>query len=116
MSGGLPPPPTRSESGSFAWTDWYNQLYKLLSTTGSVSWSLVNKTGSKLSDLQSKAHSMLTGIHGDGDFHITETQATQVASLGTMSAQNIGVSGTFKSSDIPAKTITVINGIITNIV
>jgi len=41
--GGLPPPPTRADSGDFAWVAWYNQLYTLLSTTGAVTWSQVNK-------------------------------------------------------------------------
>ena len=36
--------------------------------------------------------------------------------LGTIAVQNVGVSGTFKSGDIVQKTITVTNGIITNIV
>lgn len=36
--------------------------------------------------------------------------------LGTMALENIGVSGTFTTADTPPKTVTVTNGIITNIV
>ena len=36
--------------------------------------------------------------------------------LGTMALENIGVSGTFTTADIPPKTVTVTNGIITSIV
>ena len=36
--------------------------------------------------------------------------------LGTMATQNIGASGSFLSGDIPQKSVTVVNGIITSIV
>jgi hypothetical protein len=119
MAGGLPPPPTRAASGDFAWTAWNNELYKLLSTQGAVSWSQINKSGSSISDLQNKNHNLLTSMQGGTSneyYHMTSAQATKVAALGTMSAKNIGVSGTFKSADTPQKTITVVDGIITNIV
>lgn len=105
--GGLPPPPTRAESGDFAWVAWYNQLYSLLSTTGAVSWSQVNKAGSSIADLQNHNHGLLTSILGNGDYHVSSTQASNL---------NSGASGTFKSGDTVQKTITVTNGIITAIV
>jgi hypothetical protein len=107
MAIGLPPPPTRADNGDFAWVAWYNQLYTLLSTSGAVQWSQVNKAGSSIADLQTKNHGLLTSILGSGEYHVTATQATNL---------NSGVSGTFKSGDIPQKTITVTNGIITSIV
>lgn len=79
MAGGLPPPPTRSEQGSFAWTAWYNELYTTLSTTGSVAWDLVNKAGSSIADLQDKAHSNLTSVLGNGSYHLNLTEQTRVA-------------------------------------
>jgi hypothetical protein len=39
-----------------------------------------------------------------------------VAGLGTMAFENVGVSGTFITADIPPQTVTVVNGIITSIV
>ena len=39
-----------------------------------------------------------------------------VSGLGTMAFQNVGVSGTFITANIPPKTVTVTNGIITSIV
>jgi hypothetical protein len=83
--GGLPPPPTRAESGDFAWTAWYNQLYILLSTTGSVSWDLVNKAGSSIADLQNKNHGLLTNILGTGQYHISSAEATNVTALPNIS-------------------------------
>lgn len=107
MAAGLPPPPTRAPNGDFAWVAWYNQLYTLLSTTGAVSWSQVNKAGSSIADLQNHNHGLLTSILGSGQYHVTSTQATNL---------NSGVSGTFLSKDTTPKTITVTNGIITSIV
>lgn len=86
MAGGLPPPPTRSADGSFAWVAWYNQLYTMLSTSGSVSWSLVNKAGSSIADLVNRAHDLLTGLQGGttGEhYHLTAAQNTNVVALPT---------------------------------
>ena len=135
--GGLPPPPTRADTGDFAWVAWYNQLYALLSTTGAVSWSQVNKAGSSIADLQNHNHNLLTSIDGAGTYHVSAAEATTLTALNTIGhnaltgidgsgtyhvssaqASNLssGISGTFKSGDIPQKTITVTNGIITAIV
>lgn len=81
MATALPPPPQRADSGDFAWVAWYNQLYQLLNTTGSVSWSLVNKAGSSIADLQNKAHNLLTGIDGDGTYHLSATEQARVAGV-----------------------------------
>jgi hypothetical protein len=137
MAGGLPPPPTRADTGDFAWVAWYNQLYTLLSTTGAVSWDLINKAGSSIADLQNHNHGLLTSILGTGQYHVSSAEASKLTALNTTghnaltgidgsgtyhvtstqaSNLNSGVSGTFKSGDIPQKTITVTNGIITSIV
>ena len=94
MASGLPPPPTRAADGSFAWVAWYNQLYTLLSTAGSVSWALIDKAGSSIGDLQNKAHSLLTGVLGTGSYHISSAEATNVTALPT--AADI-VTQTFKT-------------------
>jgi len=83
--GGLPPPPTRAGAGDFAWTAWYNQLYVLLNTNGSVSWDLVNKAGSSIADLQNKNHGLLTSILGTGQYHISAGEATNVTALPNIS-------------------------------
>jgi len=96
--GGLPPPPTRAGAGDFAWTAWYNQLYTLLNTQGSVSWNLVNKAGSSIADLQNKNHGLLTNILGTGQYHISAAEATNVTALPNISgnaatATNVAYSG-----------------------
>jgi len=61
----LPPPPiTQENNNSFVWMEWYRQLRNFVSTSGSVPWAIVNKTGSSLSDLASRAHSQLQSIQG----------------------------------------------------
>lgn len=113
MASGLPPPPTRADNGDFAWVAWYNQLYSLLSTTGSVQWALIDKAGSSIADLQSKNHDLLTGLQGgtSGEhYHLTAAEyatltandikygawhstATQTASVNTATAM------TFNTTD-----------------
>jgi hypothetical protein len=78
MAGGLPPPPTRSADGSFAWVSWYNQLYALLSTSGSISWALVNKAGSSIADVVNRNHGLLTSILGTGSYHVSSTEAARI--------------------------------------
>ena len=84
--GGLPPPPTRAGAGDFAWTSWYNQLYTLLNTQGSVSWDLVNKAGSSIADLQNKNHNLLTAMQGGTTneyYHLTAAEHATIASTDT---------------------------------
>lgn len=77
----LPPPPQRAESGDFAWVAWYNQLYQMLSTQGSVSWALIDKAGSSLNDLANKDHTYTTNQLGGGSYHLSLTQYTRVSSV-----------------------------------
>lgn len=81
MALGLPPPPTRADSGDFAWIAWQNALYTLLSTTGSVSWALVDKAGSSIADLQNRSHALLTSILGTGSYHVSSAEATNITAL-----------------------------------
>lgn len=95
MATGLPPPPQRAESGDFAWIAWYNQLYQLLNTTGSVAWSLIDKAGSSIGDLQNKDHALLTNQLGGGSYHLSQNQYNKVAGFLTKA-------GDPTTSDIPA--------------
>ena len=62
----------------------------------------------------------LTGyLYGNGTSAFTASTTipnTDITGLGTMSIENIGVSGSFITADIPPQTVTVTNGIITSIV
>ena len=95
MATGLPPPPTRSEQGSFAWTAWYNSLYTWISTTGSLAWDQVNKAGSSIADLAARGHNLLTGILGTGAYHVSSTEATRLTAFHAVnsSASDPGTGG-----------------------
>lgn len=78
---GLPPPPTKAEPGSYAWVDWNTKLTRYLNQGESVPWSIVDKAGSSLGDLQDTAHSHLSSVLGGGSYHLSNTQYTRVSSV-----------------------------------
>jgi hypothetical protein len=69
-----------------------------------------NTTGNTLTKALLTAGANITISVGAGSISIA------VSGLGTMAFQNVGVSGTFTTADIPPKIVTVTNGIITSIV
>lgn len=64
MALNLPPPPLKAQQDNFAWQDWYNKLYKQLTSTGTIAWNQIDFTGSSLADLQTRPHGALTGVQG----------------------------------------------------
>jgi hypothetical protein len=140
MAGGLPPPPTKAESGSFAWIDWYQKLNTYLSSSGSVPWAVVDKANSSLGDLQTRDHAYLTAVAGGGSYHMSLSEYTgtgtgdfvrkaapvltgAVTYTGTLRptvaggylAQDTspGISTTITTGSLVGKTITVKDGLIT---
>ena len=114
MAGGLPPPPTRAESGDFLWVDWYNKLNTLLNSPGAIKWSMIDFSGSTLSSIQSRDHSQLTGIQGGSGspveyYHLTADQYTKATSV-------ISLPGNPTTSDIPAGTYAIYKNTATNTV
>jgi hypothetical protein len=69
-----------------------------------------NSIGNTLTKALLTAGANITITVGAGSITIA------VSGLGTMAFQNVGVSGTFITANIPPKTVTVTNGIITSIV
>ena len=69
-----------------------------------------NSTGNTLTKAALTAGANITITVGAGSITIA------VSGLGTMAFQNVGVSGTFITANVPPKTVTVTNGIITSIV
>ena len=75
----LPPPPTKSPDGSFAWIDWYNKLRSYLSNTGSIPWSIIDFTNSNLADIHTRNHEDLQGMQGGAPsehYHFTNAEHT----------------------------------------
>ena len=76
----LPPPPIEEPAGSFTWVDWYNRLRNLINGVNNIAWASIDKTGSNLSDLQTRQHNSLQAIQGgalNDWFHLTSAQATE---------------------------------------
>jgi hypothetical protein len=105
----LPPPPIRGQAGDFVWTAWQNNLYRSLSSPGTIAWTTIDKTGSSLADLQVKSHAVLTGVLGTGSYHMSSTEAANVTALPTASTivttANYGASGILSTSNYAANNI-----------
>lgn len=95
---GLPPPPVKANSGDFAWVAWQQAIYKLLSTAGSVSWTLVDKAGSKLNDLQARPHNQLQGVAGTGEYHLSQAEQQRVTATVALNSKADAPT----TSDIPS--------------
>lgn len=70
----LPPAPIGEPPGSFAWQDWYLKLRQFFTTTGTLAWNLVDKTGANITDIPIRLHNTLQTIQGGtvGEFyHLT---------------------------------------------
>lgn len=104
-----PPPPVKSEPGSFAWMDWYKKLYDYLNTAGSVIWTTIDFTGSKLTDIAIRLHSNLQGILGTGAYHVSSTEATLLTNLlanGHAALSSILGTGSYHISSAEAAKVT----------
>jgi len=80
----LPPPPTNDQTGSYAWLEWFRQLRNYITQTGSVPWSIISFTGSKLSDIVSRSHQVLQSLQGGtvGEYyHLTSSEYARYRTL-----------------------------------
>lgn len=110
----LPPPPTKSPDGSFAWLDWYNKLQRFFSQGGSIPWDLIDFTNSDLSDIVIRPHNVLTGIQGGApsEFnHLTNAQVTLVNNSVQNTRQVIAGAGLTGGGDLSSdRTFNVVAG------
>lgn len=77
MANYLPPPPTNDATGSFAWLEWFRQLRLYITQTGSVPWSIINFSGSNITDLASRSHQNLQSLQGGSTsqyYHLTQNK------------------------------------------
>lgn len=80
-----PPPPTNDAPGSVAWLEWFRKVREYVSTTGSIPWSIINFTGSKLSNIASRSHQVLQALQGGttGEYyHLTSAHHTDLTDAG----------------------------------
>jgi len=68
----------------YTFQEWLRKINQILSV-GGVSWSLIDFTGSNITDIQTRNHNDLQNIQGGAAadyFHLTETQATDLTDGG----------------------------------
>ena len=65
MANAIPPAPVGEPPESLAWQQWFIAIGNLFaSQTGTLAWSLLDFTGSNITDLASRAHNNLQTIQG----------------------------------------------------
>lgn len=73
----ISPPPIKDAMNSQRWLDWFNKVSnQLLVSVGQ--WSLLDFTGSNLTDIVTRNHNNLQNIDGAGNYHLSETQRDKV--------------------------------------
>lgn len=87
---GIPRPPANrgGQVDPFELSKWFDSIWKLLSGAAGTAWALIDKKGSKLSDIEIRPHSELQRIYGadvsntgqviitpNADKHISNDQA-----------------------------------------
>lgn len=76
----IPPPPT-AEDKTFT-QDWYIRVRNTINKLGSsITWAFLDKTGSKLTDIETRNHSDLQNIQG-GTHHLSSTDYTDLTDAG----------------------------------
>lgn len=58
----LPRPPRTTDT--FEQSKWFDRIWMILSAIPGISWDVVDKAGSKLSDIETRPHSMLQSVYG----------------------------------------------------
>lgn len=100
MSGIEPPPLIQSltPSDNLNINQWLRKIWVLVGgRSGAIAWDNVDKTGSDLADILTRAHSSLTGINGSSDaYHVSSSQyssllnSTQYANLTALATITTG--------------------------
>ena len=79
----VPPPPLTTQDKS-VWASWYIAIKDAVNKlTLSFKWTLLDFTGSNITDIAAKSHQNLDNLQGGSSterYHITSTQATAISS------------------------------------
>lgn len=78
-------PPIPRDDNIEVRTDWLNRLRSaILNISSSITWSVLDKTGSNLIDIETKSHNDLDNLQGGSTgqrYHLTSTQSSAIASF-----------------------------------
>ncbi len=75
----LPPAPIRDPWGSYTWEEWLRKVSQIGQSTGSVSWSGIDFTGSSLTNIVDRKHNDLSNMQGGTSaeyYHMTSAEYT----------------------------------------
>lgn len=97
------PPGLPGNNHPIVWRKWIEQLQRILSMAGGIGWAIVDKAGSKLTDIETRPHSDLQSILGTGDRHITANENTEITALDGLAA---GLTAKTADATYAARTIT----------
>lgn len=74
----LPPPPSQEpDKDSYVWINWFQSLHAYLTLVGRLAWTVIDFTGSNITDIATRQHKDLQSIQGgttDEYYHLTATQ------------------------------------------
>ena len=87
----LPRPPVTDDKRQ--WQQWFEAVYRLLGKAIGIPWGAVDKTGSKLSDIETRPHSQLQSIEGTGTRHITAAENSEITALDALSTGVVAKTG-----------------------
>lgn len=80
----VPPPPLTTQDKS-VWASWYISIKDAINNlSSSLKWTLLDFTGSNITDIVNRSHQNLTNLQGGSSterYHITSTQATAIAAF-----------------------------------
>jgi hypothetical protein len=118
----LPPAPIGEPPGSFAWQQWYTALQQQFGgASGTISWELIDTSGSNLTDIATRAHNNLQTIQGGTTgsfFHLkTALKGSKTHDFGNVAAVNIATTtqavtgATTTSVVVVTPTATLANGL-----
>lgn len=84
----VPPPPLGSKDDN-SWNAWYLSIKAALNRLGSsLTWALLDFTGSNLTDIATRSHQDLQNLQGGSTterYHLTSSQASAIATFNNTS-------------------------------
>jgi len=101
MATTIPPAPIKDPWGSYTWDEWFRQVRDRGQTTGSITWSSINFTGSSLTNIVDRKHNDLSNIQGGTSaeyYHLTSAQNTFVQNYNSVLQRNVTIEYTTPST------------------
>lgn len=84
----LPPPPVSEDMNTYLWKDWFRKLRLYLTQIGQLAWTVLDFTGSNITDIITRQHRDLQDLQGGTSaeyYHLTSAQHTDLTDGGDTS-------------------------------